>query len=116
MYHLHYNLLALQFTLRFKNTSFRLQRGIQAMSSILKMHKKKAAKVQVKVKVSEVVKKSKVEFNICLSSDPWPIKWGFRKDNAWLVYNEDYLPRTEKLWNEAVFIGKTCKGFYCWPK
>uniref|UniRef100_I3JTZ4 Proteasome activator subunit 4a n=1 Tax=Oreochromis niloticus TaxID=8128 RepID=I3JTZ4_ORENI len=41
---------------------------------------------------------------------------GDRKDNQWLQYNSSTLPRTQKDWDQCVFVEKTHWGYYCWPR
>lgn len=71
--------------------------------------------MKLKIDVRELLKKTSHEFQISFSSDPWPARWGFRKDNETMCYDQNMLPMNEQLWNNYVFIDKTYKGFYCWP-
>uniref|UniRef100_A0A915JHA1 Proteasome activator Blm10 mid region domain-containing protein n=1 Tax=Romanomermis culicivorax TaxID=13658 RepID=A0A915JHA1_ROMCU len=43
------------------------------------------------------------------------IKWGLRKDNEFLIYDQNSAPRTKEKWDSCTFIEKTHVGFYCWP-
>ncbi|PAV68602.1 hypothetical protein WR25_09442 [Diploscapter pachys] len=45
----------------------------------------------------------------------WPIEYGIRDDNQWLIYEEDKLPQNEKEWNKTHVICKKHYGFYTWP-
>ncbi|KAI1720671.1 proteasome-substrate-size regulator, mid region domain-containing protein [Ditylenchus destructor] len=46
----------------------------------------------------------------------WPIKYGFRKDNALLLYDQAKQPKTASEWNSTRFFFKIHYGFYTWPK
>ena len=39
---------------------------------------------------------------------------GFRDDNAWHVYNPNFLDEEVK-WENVVFLDKSFWGYYCWP-
>nr|CAD2159598.1 unnamed protein product [Meloidogyne enterolobii] len=46
----------------------------------------------------------------------WPIKFGIRKDNSFLLYDADKLPSGQKEWDNSEFHHKPHWGFYTWPK
>ena len=41
---------------------------------------------------------------------------GDRADNQWLQYNSSSLPRTQKDWDQTVFVEKTHWGYHSWPR
>ncbi|CAJ0582017.1 unnamed protein product, partial [Mesorhabditis spiculigera] len=45
----------------------------------------------------------------------WPIRYGLRKDNREMCYDEENLPKTVEEYNNFRFCGKQHWGFYTWP-
>ena len=41
---------------------------------------------------------------------------GDRPDNRWLQYHSGNLPKTQKEWDDCVFVEKTHWGYYSWPR
>ncbi|KAL7079669.1 hypothetical protein ACQ4LE_001115 [Meloidogyne hapla] len=66
-------------------------------------------------KAKKIVKNVQLEGNTGPSAK-WPIKFGIRKDNNFLLYDADKLPSVQKDWDTAEFHHKPHWGFYIWPK
>lgn len=46
----------------------------------------------------------------------WPIKYGYRKDNEFLLYDCKRQVQTSEKWDSTCFFFKSYFGFYTWPK
>ncbi|XP_068183158.1 proteasome activator complex subunit 4A [Antennarius striatus] len=78
--------------------------AISAVAGIMKQLKRPHKKVPISVSELRGIK------------EPSDIIAGDRQDNEWLQYNSSRLPRTQKDWDDSVFVEKTHWGYYCWPR
>ncbi|XP_061414922.1 proteasome activator complex subunit 4 isoform X2 [Lethenteron reissneri] len=50
------------------------------------------------------------------TSQPAHVQPGERPDTRWVQYDAKRLPRSQKAWEETVFVEKTHWGYYTWPR
>ncbi|KAF7632932.1 hypothetical protein Mgra_00007634 [Meloidogyne graminicola] len=46
----------------------------------------------------------------------WPIKYGIRRDNSFLLYDAKKSPTVQNEWDNAEFLHLPHWGYYIWPK
>ncbi|KAF7624668.1 hypothetical protein Mgra_00010059 [Meloidogyne graminicola] len=66
-----------------------------------------------RTKAKKIVKNIKNEQNI---DAKWPIKYGIRKDNSFLLYDAKKSPTVQNEWDNAEFLHLPHWGYYIWPK
>ena len=83
--------------------------AITIMGSVLKQQKRKHAKIPLQNEFYPVDESQ-------YSQKSMPIIPGDRKDNQWVCYNSEELPKNAIDWDKPRFVHKTHYGFYTWPK
>ncbi|XP_044747476.1 proteasome activator complex subunit 4-like [Coccinella septempunctata] len=80
--------------------------------------RKIAIKVVLYILIQNKLKFKKTEidpFQFSNSKKNGPLPPGYRRDNEWLLYNSNDLPKSSKEWNELKYVNDSCSGYYMWP-
>lgn len=78
--------------------------AVNIMSSWLKINKAKANKVELDIDKGQNGPGAR-----------FPIRYGIREDNQWLMFRPEEVPRTAEQWNNTSFNYKIYWGFFTWP-